>query len=179
MLSEKARIGRAASAPRVVHPIIEEIGNSLNLAHGVTAVFKLRHRNRGRIRPGQRTAHSRQRLQVRVLTEAEVHRSPEWLADAVRRHLDYLGAHYSCYEEGGYLWVVSPFTHIDRDLIEVTVRQLDGDNDQVNDLGETLRRLSVNALVPGRYQSRSYILSEIARSIRLRSFVVLFQDYIT
>jgi len=81
----------------------------------------------------------------------------------VQEHLQYLDEHYSCYDDGeGRLWVVSPFAFADRDLIEVSVREISGCRFRVSDLGETLRHLAAIGFDAFSDENAEALISEIS-----------------
>jgi hypothetical protein len=83
--------------------------------------------------------------------------------EIVRAHVQDLGARFACYEDGERLWVVSPYTYPDSDLLEITVRALDGNRVRLSDLGETLRHLAAGGFDPRGTPKGEYLLSEILK----------------
>lgn len=83
--------------------------------------------------------------------------------DVVRDHLRYYGDRFSCHEESGRFWIVSPYTLPDGDLLEVTVRELRSGDVIVTDLGETLRHLADHGFDPKSTVKGEYLLEEILK----------------
>ncbi len=74
-----------------------------------------------------------------------------------------LGSRFSCHWENGELWIVSPFTYPDNDLVEISVRELRAGQVLVSDLGETLRHLANQGFDPQSTEKGGYLLAEIAK----------------
>ncbi len=81
----------------------------------------------------------------------------------INEYLKDLGGRFSCHDEDGHLWVVSPFSYPDSDLVEINVGILRSGEVRVSDLGETLRHLSDLGFDPRGTDTGRYLLSEIAK----------------
>ncbi|MBI4496412.1 MAG: DUF1828 domain-containing protein [Chloroflexi bacterium] len=81
----------------------------------------------------------------------------------IREHLQSFGRRFSCYEEGGRLWIVSPYAFLDGDLLEITVIESPSGELRVTDLGETLRHLSDHGFDPRSTPKGEYLLAEILK----------------
>jgi hypothetical protein len=81
----------------------------------------------------------------------------------INAYLKDLGKRFSYHEEGGQLWIVSPFSYPDNDLVELNVRPLRSGQVQISDLGETLRHLANLGFNPRETETGKQLLSEIAK----------------
>lgn len=96
--------------------------------------------------------------------------------DVIQAHVRHLGSQFSCYEEDSRLWIVSPYAHPDRDLVELTIRA-EGDGLQISDLGETFRHLASVGADPRSTSKGEYLVSEILKDhgVELRQGVLAKQ----
>lgn len=83
--------------------------------------------------------------------------------EVVRQQLDYLGTRFTCHEADGRLWVTSPYTYPDGDLVQVSVKDLASGEVIVTDLGETLRHLATHGFDPRATSKGDYLLGEILK----------------
>lgn len=83
--------------------------------------------------------------------------------DLIRQQLRHMGEKFSCKESGGRLWIVSPYSFPDGDLVEVAVREVGNNEVMVSDLGETLRHLAGLGYDPRETPKGEYLLAEILK----------------
>ncbi len=88
-------------------------------------------------------------------------------AELVRGYLHHLGEHFSCREQRDRVWIVSPYSYPDGDLVEVSVKEVRPGEAAVTDLGETLRHLANLGFDPRATRKGSYLLEEILKQHRV------------
>ncbi len=87
--------------------------------------------------------------------------------DVVREYLRYLGGEFRCGQDGDRLWIVSPYSYPDGDLVEIAVIDDTTGLFHVSDLGETLRHLSSQGFDPRSTQNGEYLLAELLKDREL------------
>lgn len=81
----------------------------------------------------------------------------------VNDHLKYIGENFSCHPVDDRLWIVSPYSYPDGDLLEIAVADAEPGQLRVSDLGETLRHLSDLGFDPLATPKGEYLFSEILK----------------
>ncbi len=83
--------------------------------------------------------------------------------EVVRQQLEHLGTRFACHEAEGRLWITSPYSYPDGDLVQVSVKELSSGEVIVTDLGETLRHLATHGFDPRATLKGDYLLGEILK----------------
>jgi hypothetical protein len=87
--------------------------------------------------------------------------------EIIGAYLKTLEGNFVCRERENRLWIISPYSHPDGDLIEVVV--LEGLNDRVSvsDLGETFRHLIDLGFDPRSTSKGQYLLENIVKRFNI------------
>jgi hypothetical protein len=83
--------------------------------------------------------------------------------EVVHEQLKHLGTRFSCHEADGRLWITSPYSYPDGDLVQVSVKDLSSGQAVITDLGETLRHLATHGFDPRATSKGDYLLGEILK----------------
>lgn len=82
-------------------------------------------------------------------------------------HVQFLETRVDCREQGERIWLMSPYTRLDGDAVEVFARDQDDGTVAVSDLGETLRHLASFGYDPRETVNGRYLLTQIAKQYRV------------
>ncbi len=85
----------------------------------------------------------------------------------IESHVEYLRSRLACRISDERVWMMSPHTHIDGDVVEVAVREQADGTVAVSDLGETLRRLATFGYDPREGTNGRYLIAQIAKQYRV------------
>ena len=82
-------------------------------------------------------------------------------------HLQFLRNNSTCRMVDGRVWIVSPYSHADGDMVEIAIRDQGDGTVAVSDLGETLRHLSNIGYDPRETTNARYLLNQILKQHRM------------